>query len=450
MKRNVLLKLMAASSLAVVFSLTGCAPVTVSSVPPDAQVYHKNGNRQIGVTPVKVNIYASSRKVIVRKNGYFSKTVVLSTLDPENVEVALKRRSTVFLTSKPTGAGLYVRGKKEKVGSTPFKIDFRKSYRKLEVRSFGYVSQVIDISDPEGNIEIELVREPAVMLSSNPKHSSVFNKSGRKIGTTPMNIPVAKKKAVELRKVGYFSKKVTVGPKSKSPVIVELARDPVVIVQSDPEGAIVMHRGVALGKTPYRLLLKKEMELELSLKRFYTSKIALSLDSDRLIKIKLKSKPYITVKSSPANAKLYRPGGVELVGATPVEILVESDTSFEMRKSGYIAKPFMLSSNSKREVIVPLVAESAAEKLGKTVLIDSKPSGAKVYRPGGAELIGTTPFKQTVIFERTLELQLNGYNTKIVTIAPDSSDKVVFVLVKEKSLEDIVISDPLLNTPASF
>ena len=450
MKRNVLLKTMAALGLATMFSLTGCAPVTVSSVPSNANVYYSNSSKRIGTTPVKINLYANSKEVVVRKDGYFSKTVVLSTIDPKNIDVELQRRTKVLLLSRPNGAELYVDGMKEKVGETPYRIDYDKPHRKFEVRSLGYTSQTIVIpEDPEGNVVVELVREPSLILSSKPKGVDVFDKDGQKLGTTPMAIPAEKEDyMVELRKAGYYSQQATIGPETESPFVLEMEREPIVIVYSDPEDAIVMHRGVVLGKTPYRRLVKEDMDLEISVDRYYTRKITIAPDSPRQIRVELEPKPYIIVQSSPANAELYRSGGVERIGTTPVEILVENDTALEMHKPGYSIKPFTLSADSSHKVTVPLVQSTGG--IEKTVLIESEPTGAKVYRPGGAELIGTTPLKQRVRYERTFELQYEGYQTKIVTIAPDSSDNVVFALAKDGSAGNVAISDPLLNTPSSF
>lgn len=449
MKKNVLLRMVATLGLSAVFSLTGCAPVTVSSVPEDARVYYKKNNKRIGTTPARVNLYANSKEVVVRKDGYFSKTVLLSTIDPKNVEVELTPRTKVLLLSQPSGAELYVKGVGEKVGKTPYRINYEKPYREFEVRSFGYETQTITLpEDPEGNMVVELVREPSLILTSNPTGADVVDKDGQKLGKTPMAIPAVEELTLALSRVGYYPQEIKVGPESESPFVVELEREPIIIVYSDPEDAIVTHRGVVLGKTPYRRLVKKEMNLEIAVDRHYIRKITVAPDSPREIKVQLEPKSYITVKSSPTHAKLYRSGGVELIGETPVEILVERDTALEMHMPGYAIKPFMLSSDSSNEVTVPLVQSS--EALEKTVLIDSNPSGAKVYRPGGAELIGTTPLKQSVRFERTFELQHEGYKTKIITIAPDSSDNIVFALAEDGSAGNVAMSDPLLNTPSSF
>lgn len=449
MIKKIVLHLIVAGGVLAGFMTAGCAPVTVSSIPAKAKVYYKDSDKLVGSTPVKVNLYASSKEVVVRKDGYFSQTVLLSTIDPENISVELKRREKVLLLSQPSGAELYVEGQEEKVGRTPYVLDYDKPYRTFKVCSPGYASRTIAIpEDPESNVLVELEREPSVTLVSKPKNVEVYDKNGAKLGITPFPVPAVEEGTYELRKEGYYSLQVAVGPETENPYVVELEREPIIIVYSDPEDAIVVHRGVTLGKTPYRQLVKEDMDLEISVDRYYTKQITIAPDSPRQVSVKLDPKPYITVKTSPAGAELYRSGGVELIGKTPVEVLVEKDAAFEIHKPGYDIKPFMLSPDSSREVTVPLTQSLAS--LEKTVLIDSDPSGALVYRPGGAELIGKTPLEQQVRGERTFELHLQGFKTKIVTVAPDSADNVVFALAKDESAGNVTISDPLLNTPSSF
>ncbi len=449
MNQRGFLNLLTALALAVAFSLTGCAPITVSSVPANASIYYKDSDKRIGTTPAKVNLFANSKEVVVRKDGYFSKSLWLSTLDPKNITVELNRRTKVMLLSLPSGAELYAKGESEKIGNTPYQFNYDKPYREFEIRALGYETKVFTLpEDPEGNVVVELVREPSIVLMTKPVHVNVMDKYGQKMGTTPMAVPAEKNVTLTLSQAGYYPMEITLGPEQESPLKLELEREPILMIQSEPENAIVKHRGVVLGKTPYQILAKDDMTLEISFDRYHTRQITVSPESPNEVKVQLEPKSYVTVRSSPANAKLYRSGGVELIGETPVEILVERDTSLELRKPGYAIKPFILSSDSSRDVVVPL--ESSIDGLEKTVLIDSDPSGAKVYRPGGAELIGTTPLTQRVRFERALELQYEGYKTKIVTIAPDSSDQIVFALAKDGSAGNVVISDPLLNIPSSF
>jgi len=447
MKNRIVLNLLIAGALASGFLLSGCAPVTVGSSTEGASVYYKKSDKLIGSAPVRVTLYANSREVIVRKDGYFSKTVLLSPVGPENISVELKKRDKVLILSHPAGAELFVKG--NRVGKTPYRLDYDKSYRTFEVRSPGYAPYTLDVpSDPEGNLVVELEREPSIMVMSKPKNVEVYDADGQRLGITPVAVPAVESCMLELRKEGYYPLEVTIDTETESPYVVELEREPIIIVYSDPEDAVVIHRGVTMGKTPFRHLVEKDMILEISSDRHYTKQITIAPDSPRKVYVKLDPKPYITVNSSPANAELYRSGGVELVGTTPIEILVEKDTALEIHKSGFAIKPFILSADSSSEVTVPLVRTAAS--LEKVVRIDSNPSGAKVYRPGGAELIGTTPLEQPVRFERTFELHKPGYVTKIVTVAPDSSDNVVFALAEDGSMENVTLSDPLLNTPSSF
>jgi hypothetical protein len=448
-KKTNVLKCSIAVALVAVFMVSGCAPITVSSTPSNAKVYMKDSDRLIGTTPVTVNLFANSKELVVRKSGFLSKSLVLSPIDPEMVNVELQRRGKVFLLSQPSGAKLFVAGKREPVGKTPYLIDYGKPYRTFEVRAPGYiVTQYTIADDPEGNMLVELERESSVIVMSNPKNVEVYNHNGTRIGVTPCTVPAGEGATFKLRKEGYYSQEVVIDSETESPLTVKLEREPIIIVYSDPEDAVVTYRGVMVGKTPFRRLVEEDMELEISAERHYTKQVTIAPDSPRRVEVKLDPKPYITVNSSPSRARLYRSGGVELIGSTPIEVLVEKDTAYEMHLPGHAIRPFVLSPESSRTVTVPLMPATAG--VAKTVLIDSRPSGALVYRPGGAELIGTTPLEQHLSDERSFELHLDGFKPKVVTVAPDSADNVVFALARDESARNVTISDPLLNTPSSF
>ncbi|MEE9369190.1 MAG: PEGA domain-containing protein [Pontiella sp.] len=448
MKTKMITKLSMVAGLILVIATSGCAPVTVSSVPTNAQVYKKNSDKLIGTTPIKVNLIANEREVVIRKDGYFSKTIELSPIDPENIEVTLKKRTRVLMLSTPKGAEIFVE-EVGRIGRTPFRLDYTKPYRTFELRASGYAPKIITVSDdPEGDVMVDLKRDASVIVASKPVNADIYTQDGKMLGTTPLAVFENGLQTLELRKEGYYTAEFTVNAKTVSPFVVELAREPIIIIYSEPEDALVVHRGVTLGKTPFRQLVKHDMDLEISFDRFYTKKITISLDSPREIQVDLDLKPYVTIMSKPAGAALYRSGGVELLGTTPVEVLVEKDTAFEIHMSGFDIKPFVLSAESNLEVTVPLIKSAAA--MEKMVVIDSKPSGAKVYRPGGAEFIGETPLKQHVRGERSFELHLDGFKTKIVTVAQDSADNIVFALAKDESARNVTVSDPLLNTPSSF
>lgn len=447
MKRNIV-KLTAALALVAVSILTGCAPVTVSSIPPGAKVYYKDKDKLIGTAPVKVNLFARDKNLVVRKDGYFSHSLVVSPVDPQNTTVELRPCDRVLIMSEPTGADLYVEGV-GRVGHTPYRIDYEKPYRTFEIRAYGYAARKFTVpEDPEDHIMISLDREDLVTVDSKPKNAHIIDPNGNDLGTTPLAIPASGLSTYTIFKDGYYSKEFTFDKDTPNPLVIELERQPIVIIYSDPAGARVVNRGVTLGQTPFRQLVEEDMKLDIESDRCYTKTITIAPDSPHAVNVTLDPKPYVTIDSNPSGAKLYLSGGIELVGSTPVEVLIEKDTAFEMHLDGYDIKPFTLSQNSSTNVTVPLVSSLAANE--KTILIDSEPSGAEVYRPGGAELIGTTPFEQRVRGERTYELHLTGYKTKIVTVATDSSDHVVFALARDESARNVTVSDPLLNTPSSF
>lgn len=447
MKFRTAMNICSAAGLIFAFVLSGCAPVTISSIPPGAAVYDKESDERLGTTPMPFNLIANGKELVIRKDGYFSKTVVLSPIDPENVEVELIRRERVMLYTLPTDAEVWVED--ERVGYTPYLLDYEKEIRTFLLKAVGYAAVTHTIpDDPEGDIVVNLDRDNAVLVTSKPTKAEIYSIDGTHLGVTPIAVPAEEELELEVRKDGYYSKEFKIDAETVNPFVIELEREPVIIVNSDPSGAFVIHRGVTLGRTPYSHVVKEDMDLELSFDRCYSKSITIAPDSPRQVNVVLEQKPYVMIKSDPANASLYRSGGVELLGKTPVEVLVEKDTAFEMHKDGFDIKPFVLSPESKREVLVPL--KKAVVIASKTVTIDSNPSGAKVYRPGGAEFIGTTPLGQHVTSERTFELQMDGYKTKIVTVAPDSSDTVVFVLKRDESARNVTVGDPLLNTPSSF
>ena len=391
---------------------------------------------------------AADKELVVRKNGFFSQTVVLSPMDPESINIKLRHRDKVLLLSKPDGAELFVEGV-GRVGRTPYRIDYKKPWRTFEVKAPGYATINYTIpEDPEGDVMIDMERDNSVMIVSKPQKAKVFTEGGELLGITPLGVPAEEEHNLELRKDGYYSKEFVVDEDSVNPLMVELEREPIVIVYSDPIGAEVVYRGVTLGVTPYRHLVKNDMDIKLVYNRYQTKEIMIAPDSPREVHVALDPMPYVTIRSKPSGAQLYRSGGIELIGTTPIEVLIDRDTALEIHKEGYDIKPFTLSSRSKRDVIVPL--KQTVGIMEKFVKIDSAPSGAKVYRPGGAEFIGKTPLEQHVRGERTFELQLDGFKTKIVTVAPDSADNVTFALAKDESARNVTVSDPLLNTPSSF
>jgi len=247
--------LMTAVGLLMAVSLSGCAPVTVSSIPSGAGVYEKDSGKLLGTAPVKVNMIAGGKELVVRKDGYFSQTVAVSPIDPVSITVRLPRRDQVLVLSHPDGADLYVEGV-GRVGKTPYRMDYEKPYRVFELRAEGYASRSFTVpEDPEGDIVIDLERDDAVHLVTTPKNAEVFDLQGKRLGGTPLAVPATEARSYEIRKDGYYSRQVSVGPETVSPFVVELEREPHITVYSEPEGAYVIHRGVVLGQTPFRHLV---------------------------------------------------------------------------------------------------------------------------------------------------------------------------------------------------
>jgi len=293
-----------------------------------------------------------------------------------------------------------------------------------------------------------LQRKPSVLLVSKPPKAKVYQ-AGKLLGETPLKVDASSAVVLDLTKAGYNTTRVVLDPSSPPRTIVQLQRKPTVIINSTPENATVYMNGRPVGKTPFVCMANKVTTLEVGAERHGTETITVSPDSPSRINVKLKPLPYVTVDSVPSGAKLYRLGGLQLIGTTPVSLLVENDTALELHKPGYEVKIFSLSPDAGRSVKIPL--KKREEKQIKTITINSIPSGAKVYRPGGVELLGKTPLKEKVAAEKTFELQMKGYKTKIVTVAPESPDTVTFKMEKEEEKKpEIIIGEPVLNIPSSL
>lgn len=145
-------------------SFTGCASTTLTTTPEQAEVYSKKSGKLIGTTPMKVRMLGRDRKLVVRKDGFFSRSIKLSTIAPKLVDIPLDHRRTQLLISSPRGARVFAEG--ELVGFTPYRIDYGKPCREYELHAPGYFPETVIIPEnPAGNVVATLKsRRPVTNL----------------------------------------------------------------------------------------------------------------------------------------------------------------------------------------------------------------------------------------------------------------------------------------------
>lgn len=113
----------------------------------------------------------------------------------------------------------------------------------------------------------------------------IFN--GKEIGVTPFRIDNIKpgKHTLILKKSGHFVKKVSVNVKagSNSEVEIKLSKPSTLVVNSQPEGAVVSLNGKMVGQTPYidRKLKPQKYEITLQKSGFPVIDTVINLENNK-------------------------------------------------------------------------------------------------------------------------------------------------------------------------
>jgi len=116
MSTKFIIRIIGFAVLAAFIFVTGCAPVTISSVPAGAEIYDKGTGEFVGETPATINIFHSDREFLLKKPGYFAKSVKVKPVSPKKVEVTLKAANQLLLISRPAGAKVYIPGENTPIG----------------------------------------------------------------------------------------------------------------------------------------------------------------------------------------------------------------------------------------------------------------------------------------------------------------------------------------------
>jgi len=356
--------------------ICSCAPVTIRTLPEKAEVYNQ-GDTRLGRTPFHVSIITSDKQYVVRRDGYLEQTITVGPESPRYVDVRLPRLNPTTLHSQPPGAAVYTTSGSHFLGNTPY---------------------AADVSERD--------------------------------------------RVYTLKLDGFYNKDIQVSLESPSELVSQMDPKPVTIMlSSTPTGAIVYEAGdrKPMGKTPLPTLVKNQTMYELKADNYYPATVVLSTQSDINTKVSLEPMPYVTIESSPTGAELYLQGGYgKSLGTTPLPRLIDTTTAFELRKKGYDPTPFTLSSDAPSPVKVMLVKTPY-------ITINSDPAGAKLYRKGGIELLGTTPVTEIVREPTEFELKLGGYAPKSFTVSGTDSE----ITVNMQGNETILMDRHFDATPAN-
>lgn len=335
MKKNISKFACLFCTLAVVFTTCGwipfAAPVTIHSSPEGAEIYLEGGETPIGVTPYKDLIFISDKVYEVRMDKYHSQTVELNYDSAEDIFVELIAKP-ILVYSSPT-AELYADGSGTSMGKTPINVDVLKEDRTYILKAKDYYDQEVTIGlNTENPLVIEMEHRPIITLSTIQNGVEIYE-NGTFIGNAPMTEEILKPRSFELRKEGYFKKTVTLTSSSPYQVTEELVPLPIIEIKTTPIGATVYLFGEStpLGKSPLKLTVEEKTSFEVKAPRYYSETFTVEAKS-QLATVNLKAMPYVTISSTPSGAQLF--SGTTSLGTTPIELLIEKETTYELRADG--------------------------------------------------------------------------------------------------------------------
>lgn len=337
------------------------APFTIHSVPEGAAVYRAGGTTPVGTTPYKSHIFHFERTYEVRMDGFFNEPVLVDYNAAEDIFVKL-RALPVLLYTKPD-ADVYAAGSDTPLGNTPLDMDVYHEDRTYTLKAKDYYDKEITIGlATKTPMVIELDRRPIITLTTVPEGTEIYE-NDTLFATGTMTEEILTNRTFELRKEGYFKKTVELTSTSPYEMSVELVPLPVITIQSVPEGATVYMVGddKPLGKAPLKLTIEKATSFEVKADRYYPETFTVE-PKTQTAKAMLNAMPYVTLTSAPAGAEVYLDG--KLLGTTPLEQLIEKETTYEIRQEGYLPQTVTLNGKDAQPVItlktVPVVEEVVA------------------------------------------------------------------------------------------
>jgi len=331
------------------------------------------------------------------------------------------------LTSTPV-ADVYEHG--EKVASTPYNFDLVTGQRLLTLKRPGYVEVEVPVSplDPK-RLHVPLQWVGRTRIETLPGQATVLRASDReKLGVTPCGLRLAAPERVRIEKKGFEPMEYDLTPNEH--YVVELkplggfrsAFYKEINFVSD-QGRVEIHDRVAgerIGITPVRLSILAGSELEYRLDGFRPQMALISKTAPGQVHIELDPICFVTLRG-PAGAAVYRAGGTEPLGKVPYTIEITGDTLFEVRKEGYYASNVAVAPESSLEIDVTL-----KEIPYKTIV--TTPAGAEIYRLGGLEKLGESPYTTIVDSERVFEIKKKGFRTSVIGMGAGSPTQLTVPL----------------------
>jgi len=323
------------------------------------------------------------------------------------------------ITSMPT-ADIYENG--AKIGTTPYSFSLMSGERRFTLKRAGYVDEEVVVSsldDPELHYRMRWVGR--TRIDTLPRGARVTKAiSGELLGTAPFGYRLAEPEDVRIELDGFEPVEIEIEPNET--YLIELKpkggfksvfyKQILFVSDSGPVEIFDRMAGERVGVTPVELDIEAGTELEYRSAGCRTQVALISKNAPRRIRISLEPLTKVTLVG-PEGAGVYRPGGTRQLGKLPFTIEVDRDVMYEVRKQGYYDSSLVLTPGMPSEINVNM-------KKIPYKTIETTPPGAEVYRLGGLEKLGTTPYRTMVDNERVFEIKKPGFHPKVIGVGPGS------------------------------
>ena len=356
------------------------APVTIHSTPEGAAVYKPGGEEPVGVTPFKTRVFHTDKTFEVRLDKFHNETVVLDFNVPENVYLKM-RPKPVLVYTKPA-AEVYPAGSDTSLGKGSVEVDVLYEDRNYIIKAADYYDKEITIGlATENPVVIALEHRPLITLSAAQDGVDIYE-DGSFFAKAPVKEEILEPRSFEFRKEGYYKKSVDLTSAKTHELSyamnVDLVPLPVIEIKATPSDAKIYLVGSdkPLGTGSLKLTVEKKTSFEVKADRYYPETFTAEA-KDQLATVSLEPMPYVMIKSTPAGAEVY--SGGKLLGTTPLEQLIEEETTYELRQEGYLPQTVTLDGSD----LNPSIA--ALEEVPPTVVTNVAPTVVEAAAEAEAE-----------------------------------------------------------------
>jgi hypothetical protein len=197
-------------------------------------IYDRVAGERIGVTPVRLNIEAGSA-LEYRLPGHKSKFDLISRNAPHRILISLEPLTRVTIGG-PSGAEVYLAGGIESIGTVPYTVEVD-GHAMYEVKKEGYYDRQVSIyPGAPSRMQVDLKEIPYKTIITDPPGAEVYRLGGlEKLGEAPFRTVIDGERVFEIKKKGYKSSIIGMGPSSPSQMNVPLSAAP----RDDPDAAAI-------------------------------------------------------------------------------------------------------------------------------------------------------------------------------------------------------------------